>query len=1173
MRTSPTLLLFILLFTGFAATSTAQNTCGTAVALTPASLPYTQTGLSTCGTVNDYSTTDPGCSHADMGGEDYVLSYTPTSDECIDINVTNGNSSGGLFLMDDCPDVATSDCVDRATSSGTSRSLVNMPVESGITYYIIVSCNSSCGCMTFDLNIVVSAASTTGHNCCTPETLTLPYSATSQTTCGFVDDYTDTEICSSLTSHLGEEERAFIYTSPGSECVAFAFTNVSTVSTDLPDIGVAFLQNCPVSPNANCFASTEADNVAAAGYTGFVPVATAGTYIVMVGGDNTSDNCFSYDLGVTSSPLATVGADCASPVIIGALPYSSSQTTCCMQDDYATTDACTSNYMEGQDIVFTYTAAGAECIQLTISNTDGSSDVGAFILDGCPDAGATCLATGEETNGGPTIEATLPGAGTYYIVVATDDDGECTTFDIDVEAIPTTGSDCASAIAIGAFPYSISTTTCCKGDDYSSSDACTSSYMNGNEMVYTFTLGTAACITATIADNSVIESAEFGLFLMDACPDAGATCLAEETVLNGSSERDGVTLQYTAAAGSYHLVVSSDSDPQCSTYDLTVTTATDGTAAGSTCGNPTAIPGAGPFPYSSAGNTTFCFGDDYATTDACLSSYMEGDDYIYTFNPTATDCYLFQLSNTEASAGLHLLDGCPNAGATCLGSDNGTSATVSGNLTSGTTYYIVVSSDGTPQFIDFDLSVTQVTAGSTGSTCATAQSIGALPYTSTGLSTYCFGDDYTTTDACTSAYMEGDDFVFSYTPGSDICVDIALTGTNSSAGLFLLDECPDAGTVNCLASDVGSNPSVGTTLTSGITYYIVVSSDGTPQGTSFDIAVTELSTGTGSDFCTDPADLSASPIVYSGEESSGTFTADEYVAAPDGLIGVFCGSIENNQWYRFIASATTAVFNFTTYGAGGGVQAEAYSTDGCCSNFTSVSNCWNPATAANGTVTATGLTIGSIYLLMVDGFAGAVHTFDLDVASGVGTLPLPVDLLYFTGENHGRYNELRWETASELNSDFFTLERSTGNGVWSPIASMKASGMSDERQSYMARDEDPMFGTNYYRLITTDYDGTEEHSEMIAIDVINSRHQMVVTQLMPNPTDNMVNIGMNSMVNGMVNVDLVDMTGRLVKSESWNVEAGTNTLSMDVSDQPGGIYYVAVRNEANLVSMTKLVKN
>ena len=236
--TAAALLAALLLFT-FAGTLQAQNTCGTATALTNASLPYSQTGLSTCGSVNDYSTTDPGCSHSDMGGEDYVFSYTQStgSTQCIDIAVTNGNSSGGLFLMTDCPDVAASECVERATSSGADRSLLNMPVQSGVTYYIIVSCNSSCGCMTFDFDITASA-STAGHTCCNAETMTMPYTATSQTTCGYVDDYDDGDICSSLTSHLGEEERVFTYTATAAACLEVAFTNISHAGSNDPDLGI-----------------------------------------------------------------------------------------------------------------------------------------------------------------------------------------------------------------------------------------------------------------------------------------------------------------------------------------------------------------------------------------------------------------------------------------------------------------------------------------------------------------------------------------------------------------------------------------------------------------------------------------------------------------------------------------------------------------------------------------------------------------------------------------------------------------------------------------------------------------------------------------------------------------------------------------------------------------------
>lgn len=97
--------------------------------------------------------------------------------------------------------------------------------------------------------------------------------------------------------------------------------------------------------------------------------------------------------------------------------------------------------------------------------------------------------------------------------------------------------------------------------------------------------------------------------------------------------------------------------------------------------------------------------------------------------------------------------------------------------------------------------------------------------------------------------------------------------------------------------------------------------------------------------------------------TSGWFTQD------NGAIGVtgsslFCGSIENNSWLSFIASATTATFNISSSGCvvpTSGIQAHVYSTTNCTS-FTSKSNCVNQNTGSGTSVlTATALTIEVLY--------------------------------------------------------------------------------------------------------------------------------------------------------------------------------------------------------------------
>ncbi len=106
-----------------------------------------------------------------------------------------------------------------------------------------------------------------------------------------------------------------------------------------------------------------------------------------------------------------------------------------------------------------------------------------------------------------------------------------------------------------------------------------------------------------------------------------------------------------------------------------------------------------------------------------------------------------------------------------------------------------------------------------------------------------------------------------------------------------------------------------------------------------------------------------------------------------------CMSIENDQWFAFVASSSTVAFNITSYGCFGslnpygytGIQAQVYSN---CYGAP-VSPCVSPGYEGPTNVTASNLVIGQQYYLLIDGFAASWCDFDIEIAQGGG--PVTVD--------------------------------------------------------------------------------------------------------------------------------------------------------------------------------------
>jgi hypothetical protein len=118
-------------------TSHAQATCATATVIP--SVPYVISGRSNCGNANTYSGT-PACLTAQFfGGEDYVFSYTPTANQCIDAAAVfvNGTApyQSGMAVLNNCPTTPGAVCVATNTGAAAATSLIvrNVSLTAGTT--------------------------------------------------------------------------------------------------------------------------------------------------------------------------------------------------------------------------------------------------------------------------------------------------------------------------------------------------------------------------------------------------------------------------------------------------------------------------------------------------------------------------------------------------------------------------------------------------------------------------------------------------------------------------------------------------------------------------------------------------------------------------------------------------------------------------------------------------------------------------------------------------------------------------------------------------------------------------------------------------------------------------------------------------------------------------------
>ncbi len=177
-----------------------------------------------------------------------------------------------------------------------------------------------------------------------------------------------------------------------------------------------------------------------------------------------------------------------------------------------------------------------------------------------------------------------------------------------------------------------------------------------------------------------------------------------------------------------------------------------------------------------------------------------------------------------------------------------------------------------------------------------------------------------------------------------------------------------------------------------------------------------------------------------------------------------------------------------------------------------------------------------------------------------GSNPLPVEMVTFEGQPTNGQVLLTWTTATEVNSAFFTVERSRDAIAFQPIGKVAAAGISTRVQEYSLLDQKPFTGLNYYRLRQTDLDGTEAFSKIIAVRFAQAGPDAVF----PMPVQDVALVTWTLDQDGPVWFSLTDMAGRVVLTQQETAQSGSNRFALDLSSLPAGFYVMELRDELGM---------
>lgn len=185
---------------------------------------------------------------------------------------------------------------------------------------------------------------------------------------------------------------------------------------------------------------------------------------------------------------------------------------------------------------------------------------------------------------------------------------------------------------------------------------------------------------------------------------------------------------------------------------------------------------------------------------------------------------------------------------------------------------------------------------------------------------------------------------------------------------------------------------------------------------------------------------------------------------------------------------------------------------------------------------------------------------------------LPINMLNFNVRNYiANSTLLTWSTSTEINSDFFKVERSLDGSKWETIGKVDAAGNSNRQNDYKFIDENLKLNRDenifYYRLKMVDLDGTYKYSEVRNILFANDKN---IVQVFPNPTKDVLNIDLSGLdINkGEITIIIIDQSGKNVMVKKY---ADNALLTIGLKELPAGNYNVIVKQNED-VYFNKIVK-
>jgi Secretion system C-terminal sorting domain len=182
------------------------------------------------------------------------------------------------------------------------------------------------------------------------------------------------------------------------------------------------------------------------------------------------------------------------------------------------------------------------------------------------------------------------------------------------------------------------------------------------------------------------------------------------------------------------------------------------------------------------------------------------------------------------------------------------------------------------------------------------------------------------------------------------------------------------------------------------------------------------------------------------------------------------------------------------------------------------------------------------------------------------TSPLPIELLYFDAKAVKKQVEVSWQTVSELNNDYFTVQRSQSNFDFEDIGFVNGAGNSNSLLNYKFTDTNPYNGISYYRLKQTDFNGQFSLSKSVPVNIRSTTSVLIIEYVYADNDNSTVNAYIQISELRQMQVALINVLGQTVVSKELLPQDKQLTVSLSTDGLSEGVYFLRVRDESNTES-------